>query len=92
MAIVYEVTRFNSLSGNAASYQTFARAPAAAKALRQAVYDMLEANGLLDRPVAYRLINEAESCEVSPPPRGHLRQQRIKLDEYNSVEFYATRA
>jgi hypothetical protein len=90
MKLEYTITRHRGL-GDAASFSRHYRAPSAKAALRQAVYDMLAANGLLDRPIAHRLIAEAESCEVSPPSPGYLRSQRIRLDEFNSVEFWAHR-
>lgn len=79
MTIHYEVTRFHHPISSAASYSMKHRAPAARDALWAAVYDMLEANGLRDRPVAYRLLGEVEAAEVSPPPPGHYRSQRFRL-------------
>ncbi len=89
---VYKITRWDSDTAmTARSFSTWERAPAAKQALRREVYAMLAANGLLDRPCADRLVSEAMACEVSPPPRGHMRAQSFKLSNGASVTFEAMR-
>ncbi len=57
---------------------------------------MIEADGLLDRPVAHRLLQEFNDCEVSPPPHGSYRKQTFYLRQNDGahapfVEFWAHR-
>lgn len=91
----YTVARYWSATSNAATYETALRAPRAADLLYSAVYAMLEADGILDRPRAHTLAAEANAAEVSPPPRGHLRRQVFYLREADRlgprVEFTAER-
>lgn len=75
--IHYEITRRDgpAVLGFTKRHQ----APAARTALWGAVWDMLDANALRDRPVAYRLLAEVDAAEIAPPPRGHYRSQSFKL-------------
>jgi hypothetical protein len=59
--------------------ETRKRSDAAADALWRAIYAMIEGQGLLDRPIAWKLKNEFEACEISPPGRGYYRLQRFTL-------------
>ncbi len=87
----YEITHECGLCGPHDFARRY-RAPAARYALETMVYEMLAGFGMLDRPVAYRLMNEARAVDVSPPPRGHYRRSVIKFDDFNRVTFFAHRA
>ena len=97
MAIKYEVTRWHSqFYDKAASYVTCSRADKVASILWDEVRAMLASEGLLDRPVALRLVKEMTDCEISPPNPGYYRSQTFYLrpDEkgYSAfVEFTARR-
>lgn len=91
--VVYEITRHRSLTEmRAAEYVKRHRAPAAANALYAQIYNMLEANGLRDRPIAWKLVDQFNKCNVSPPPRGHYRFERFRLDDDASVTLRIYRA
>lgn len=82
MAIKYEISRWDALTypGKARAYHVAAQAPKAGKLLWAEIYAMLEARGLLDRPVAKRLESEFENCEISPPALGYMRSQVFYLN------------
>lgn len=72
MTIHYEITRWSSnLAAQSISYEVKHRADAARLALRRAVYDLLEGNALLDRPIAYDLMRKAECATIRPKGRGY---------------------
>lgn len=82
MAIKYEISRWDALTypGKARAYHVASQAPKAGKLLWAEIYAMLEARGLLDRPVAKRLESEFENCEISPPALGYMRSQVFYLN------------
>lgn len=97
MAIKYEIARWHSqFYDKAASYETCSRADKAASILWDEVRTMLASEGLLDRPVALRLVKEMMDCEIAPPKPGYYRSQTFYLRPdkkgYSAfVEFTARR-
>ena len=96
MAVCYTIAAWRSpLAEMACTFETRMRAPAAHDRLYAAVYAMLEADALLDRPIARKLAKAALDCDVSPPPLGYYRVERFKLradDPFSPfVEFRAHR-
>lgn len=96
MAVKYEITyRTSPLAERAMSHVVKYRAPAAHDALYKAVWEMLDAHGLRDRPIALELVKRVEACDVLPPAMGHYRHGTFKLYQDNPlspyVEFWAQR-
>lgn len=80
MTIHYEITRWPSgLAMDALSFEVKHRADAARLALRRAVYDLLEGNALLDRPIAYDLMRKAECATIRPKGRGYCVRQTFEI-------------
>lgn len=81
MAIQYEISRWDFLTApKARAYHKAARSPKARTDLWAEIYAMLEARGLLDRPVAKRLEAEFDACDTSAPAMGYMRSQIFYLD------------
>lgn len=100
MAIKYEISRWRfPTSMEASAYHCVSRGDVAERRVWQEIYAMLEANGLLDRPVARRLLAEFEQSAAdgtfSAPARGYMRSQKFYLDANRldgpRVEFFALR-
>lgn len=92
MAIRYSIeTSYPDYPNLPVTEETRQRADAASDALWRAIYQMIEGQGLLDRPIAWQLLREFEACEVSPPARGTYRLQRFNLGS-ERVTFRAERA
>lgn len=91
MAIHYEITRRWSPFCDAAAFHRVTRKDVAANRLWSEIYAMLEGNGLLDRPIAHKLLAQFNACEVSPPPLGYKRFEVFRLNDFASVTFSAMR-
>jgi len=80
MTIHYEITRWPSgLAMEAVSYEVRHKSHAARLALRRAVYEMLKANALLDRPIAYDLMRKADCAVIRPKGRGYCVRQTFEI-------------
>ena len=98
MTIKYEISRWSSMfSQTARDYVVCHKAPRAKRELWRMIYEMLKSDGLLDRPVAHRLLREFEGAEICPPSFGCYRHQTFYLRQNDGahgpfVEFKAWRA
>lgn len=92
MRTVYQISRQRFLTEEKrAEFAKRFRSDSAAKELWSQIYNMLDSNGLRDRPIAHKLAAQFDACEISPPPLGYLRREIFKLDDYQQVELYITR-
>lgn len=91
MTVRYTIEHwFSSTATNANVFETRKRSDAAADLLWKTIRGMIAGNGLLDRPIAWKLKEQFDKCEISSPPIGHYRRERFELNgEY--VEFRAER-
>lgn len=94
--IRYTITTWDS--GTAMKARAFVakrQAPAASRALYQAIWDMLDGDGARDTERGWRLVKQYDDCEISPPAHGYIRHERFYLRESDKmgahVEFYAER-
>lgn len=93
MALHYTITRSASTTApKALSHKVTRRKDSFARALYAEAYAMLEANGLLDRPCAWRVMEEVEALSqayAKELPQGHYRQDTIWLgtsDAYGKLD------
>lgn len=92
MRLRYEISHWHSETATrAAHYETCSRKDRAATVLWSQIYAMLEGNGLLDRPVAHRLMHQFDACEIAPPRHGYYRREVFKLSSGEHVIFCAER-
>lgn len=101
MAISYQVTRWRSqFEPKAADFSERKRLDSALSELWRQIYEMLEANGLLDRPCAQRLSKEfdlyADKLRKAGLRLGHFRLDKFYLSETEKglgafVEFRQSR-
>lgn len=91
MAISYEITRIWSPIHDASAFHRVGRKDVAATRLWAEIYAMLESAGLLDRPIAHRLLSQFKACEISPPRLGYERREVFRLNDFASVIFTARR-
>lgn len=94
--IRYTITSMDSMTTPTAhAFVVKHRAPAAADALYQAIWNMLDGDGARDTERGWRLVRQFDACNVSPPPLGYLRHECFYLRESDNlgayVEFYAER-
>ena len=89
--LVYEVSRWPYLTAMESSDHAYKfKAPAARDTFLQMVYDMIAAQGLLDRPAGHAAMDKARACEITPPARGYGKSWRVELGPA-WVELTATR-
>lgn len=89
MTLRYTIEHWRSpTSERAAFYETCKRKDRAATVLWAAIYNMIEGNGLLDRPIAWQLLRQFDACDISPPERGTYRLERFRLGD-ETVTFRA---
>jgi hypothetical protein len=82
MAINYQISRWRSqFEERAADFTERKRLDAALQELWRQIYEMLEANGLLDRPVALRLRKEFLDYQ------GKLTREGLRLGYFRRDEF-----
>ncbi len=80
MGLIYQISRWHSATApQAADYAERKQGPAAKRELRRMVHEMLAADGLLDRPIAYDLMRQVEFADIRPPAAGHIRKQEFRL-------------
>ena len=82
MALRYTIEHWRShLAERAAFYETCKRKDRAATVLWAAIYNMIESNGLRDRPIAWQLARQFDACDISPPARGFYRLEHFRLGD-----------
>lgn len=92
MTIHYEITRWRSgLAMEPVSYEVRHKSHSARLALRRAVYEMLEDNGLLDRPIAYDLMRKADCAVIKPKGCGYCVRHLFEIGGHLNgyVELWA---
>lgn len=95
--IKYEITRWrDGLDEKAIDRSVCHQSPRARQELWRMIYEMVEAEALLDRPCALRLAAQFDNFDTSRPKQGYYRTQTFRLREGNGlvgafVEFRAWR-
>jgi hypothetical protein len=91
MAIRYTInTSYPAYPHLPVTRETRSRAPAAENALWRAIFAMIEGQGLRDRPIAWRLLREFESCDLSAPKAGQYHLHHFDCGS-ERVTFHAER-
>jgi len=89
----YEITLDHYLSSycpaDDRSYRK--RSDAAKGEAYRMIYEMCESEGLLDRPVAHRLIAELDAADISPVKPGWTRKIEFRLREKEEFPRVAVR-
>lgn len=89
MSVTYTIEHRSAYAGQSRGVvANRKRRDAAHRALYAAVYDMLRAESLLDRPVAVRLANEVNALALVAPQRGASYTRDFVMD-YQMVRVTA---
>lgn len=80
MPVRYRITRESEHSLTRFDDVTLARADSAQRALERLVYDMIAANGLLDRQCGHDLMDKARAANMRAPDLGHAIDWTFRLN------------